>query len=394
MHGKAARSRLRTIARLIRWGPPLLLTLVLLLLIQRQCTAGDQPLDKKRQAIGTLVLDAGNESIEVHGPLNREDAAPAAAADSFFHIGSNTKAMTATMLAMLVEEGLLDWDSTVAEVWPEQAADFDEQMRDVTLQDLLTHRSGMQAFTDGAEWKAVPARRGDARQRRREFSHWLLGQPPKLRRGKYLYSNADYGVASAMAEERSGQSWEQLMQERLFGPLGMDVQFGWPLDRDSAQPTGYYSGKGQLRAYGRAQGYVLPVEIAAAADLSMPLGEYAKFLRLHLDGLSGSPRLLSAESFAHLHEPAGHYACGWIVLDRDIETPQGSSTERISTHNGSTRTFYIHALINQTRGIAGAAVVNCGGDAARELTTTLVDGLLGGEDQTGSVQAAQPADPR
>src|SRR5690606_26707201 len=125
--------------------------------------------------------------------------------------------------------------------------------------------------------------------------------------------------------------------------------------------------------YGRQQGYAMPPEIAPAGDLSMPLGEYAKFLQLHIDGLSGSPRLLSADSFAFLHEPSGHYACGWIVLERDVDSPSGPLHERISTHDGSAGSFYIHTVLSHQRHAAAAAVVNCGSDGARKLTTRMVD---------------------
>src|SRR5690606_40293924 len=118
-----------------------------------------------------------------------------------------------------------------------------------------------------------------------------------------------YAVASAMLEELSGIGWEELMQLRLFEPLGMQVQFGWPLEHDAAQPQGYLRKLGLLMPYGSEQGYDLPQQIAPAGDLSMPLGDYAKFLKLHMDGLAGEPRLLSAETFAFLHEPVGHYAC-------------------------------------------------------------------------------------
>ncbi len=365
------------IRRWIVTGSLLLLTLLLPLSCPAEADKAVESL-----ARGTLLVDNTGVHVSVEGPLSK-DAEEQADADSYFHIGSNTKAMTATMIAMLVEEGLLDWDTTVSEVWPQAAPSFDEAMRDVTLHALLTHRSGIRAFTAGRDWQSVPERSGDGRQRRIEFSRWLLAQAPAGQRGLYLYSNAGYCVASAMVEELSGNSWEQMLRERLFGPLGMEVQFGWPLDHDSMQPQGYLRSAGVLRPFGRSEGYSLPVEIAPAGDLSMPLGEYAKFLRLHLDGLGGEARLLTEESFAFLHEPVGHYACGWIVLDRDRETEEGVVTQRISSHDGSAGSFYLHTELNPAAGYAVAAVVNAGGDASRGLTESLAaDAALDGSDST------------
>ncbi|MCB1187102.1 beta-lactamase family protein [bacterium] len=378
-----------------RWLWPAIITLSVVVLVVASIStrAAELQLDADSLAIGSLLLANGTQEITVKGPLATDKLVPATA-DSYFHIGSNTKAMTATMIATLVEEGLLDWDTTVSEVWPEQSATFNEAMRDASLHELLTHRSGIQAFTAGSEWKSVPEREGGSRERRLSFAQWLLAQEPAGRRGLYLYSNAGYCVASAMAEERSGQSWEELMQQRLFDPLGMQVQLGWPLDHDAAEPTGYTIRGSKVFPYGRLQGYSMPPEIAPAGDLSMPLGEYAKFLQLHIDGLSGSPSLLSADSFAFLHEPSGHYACGWIVLERDVETPQGPLHERISTHDGSAGTFYIHTVLSHTRHCAAAAVVNCGDDGARKLTTRMVDEQLAKLNAEGTASAAQDADSR
>src|SRR2546430_10229294 len=63
--------------------------------------------------------------------------------DDKFHIGSDTKAMTATLAAMLVGEGKLRWNQTLSEVFPERAAKMDAGYRPVTLEMLLTHRAGM-----------------------------------------------------------------------------------------------------------------------------------------------------------------------------------------------------------------------------------------------------------
>ena len=70
--------------------------------------------------------------------------------DDAFHIGSCTKAMTATLVGMAVEEGKLRWDMTLSEALPEIAGEMHEQYKGVTIAQLLRHRSGMASFTKGA----------------------------------------------------------------------------------------------------------------------------------------------------------------------------------------------------------------------------------------------------
>ena len=60
-----------------------------------------------------------------------------------FHLGSDTKAMTSLLAAMLVEEGKLRWNTTLAEVFPELAEKMDAGFRNVTLEQLLSHTSGI-----------------------------------------------------------------------------------------------------------------------------------------------------------------------------------------------------------------------------------------------------------
>src|SRR5204862_5153861 len=75
--------------------------------------------------------------------VRRADLPDPITVDDQVHIGSCTKAMTATLLARLVEEKRLNWTSTVGDVFPEMAGAFDPDSRDITLEQLLTHRSGL-----------------------------------------------------------------------------------------------------------------------------------------------------------------------------------------------------------------------------------------------------------
>ncbi len=70
-----------------------------------------------------------------------------------FHIGSCTKSMTATLTAMLIEDGKLRWDTTIADVFPELKGKMDKQYETVTVEQLLTHRGGVPGAPPAAAWK-------------------------------------------------------------------------------------------------------------------------------------------------------------------------------------------------------------------------------------------------
>ena len=159
------------------------------------------------------------------------------------HLGSCTKALTATMLGCLVQEGRIDWATTVGECLPAMAGRrCILRYQSVTLRQLLTHRAGLPA-EDGRIFRTnleiSPT------QQRRALFRQLLAEPPRSEPGsRFQYSNLGYMLAGLMAEAVTGESWEQLMQQRLFTPLQMrSAGFGAPgTPGQTDQPWGHRAG--------------------------------------------------------------------------------------------------------------------------------------------------------
>ena len=94
-----------------------------------------------------LVTSKGLVTVGVVGTRKRGTEIAATLNDQW-HLGSDTKAMTATLVAKLVEKGRLKWESTVAEVFPDLAAGFHPEARTITVLQLLSHRSGLKPNPD------------------------------------------------------------------------------------------------------------------------------------------------------------------------------------------------------------------------------------------------------
>ena len=142
-----------------------------------------------------------------------------------FHIGSDTKAMTALIAAMLVEGGKIRWTSTVGEVFPELAATMDPALRGVTLEQLLSHTSGIPSDTDADE-KLIQQSFTQEKLNLDELRSWVVKQlvtrPLQSQPGaQFAYANMGYLLAGAMLERVTGQTWEELIVERVFDPLGL-----------------------------------------------------------------------------------------------------------------------------------------------------------------------------
>jgi CubicO group peptidase (beta-lactamase class C family) len=133
-----------------------------------------------------------------------------------FGIASNTKAFTATALGMLVEEGKLSWDGKVIDYFPSFQLSDPYVTREMTIRDLLVHRSGLGLGAGDLLW--WPASTYDRKEIVRRLRHIPLATSF---RSAYAYDNVLYLVAGEVLATASGTSWENFIQTRLLDPLGM-----------------------------------------------------------------------------------------------------------------------------------------------------------------------------
>ena len=297
-----------------------------------------------------------------------------------FHLGSMGKAITATVIARLIEEGTLAWTTRPVDVFPELAKTIHPGYRDITLEQLLRHEAGMPAYDSTAEIRGASARAGSGspRDQRRAFSAWLLQQRPHVTPGtRAEYSNAGYPVAAAMAEAATGEAWESLVESKLARPLGINLVYGLPARGDSPQPWGHkpksaFLGMATYRNAVEPQppgdGWALGVIFEPAGDYSLSLADYAKFLQLHLAGLAGRDGLLKASSIQRLHAGPGEYAMGWFLREFD-----GTAAH---WHTGSTDTFFSRVIMLPERNIAVAVLTNVGSETASTATREAAMELL------------------
>jgi CubicO group peptidase (beta-lactamase class C family) len=94
-------------------------------------------------AMGVIVIRSGQVAERGVVGMRSADGGPAVTTEDSWHLGSITKSMTATLAAVLVEDGVITWDTTPLEVWPELTNDIHSGFRNITLRQLLSHTSGM-----------------------------------------------------------------------------------------------------------------------------------------------------------------------------------------------------------------------------------------------------------
>jgi CubicO group peptidase (beta-lactamase class C family) len=323
-----------------------------------------------------------NGKVEARAATGVRDAGSAEpiGADDRWHLGSDTKAMTATMIARLADRGILGFDETLAQVFPGIAARMDPALTQVTLKQLLSHTSGLAPLgsdREMTEFLAVLTRAKGLRAQRAAVAVHYLTRPPASKAGEFAYSNLGYTIAGAAAEARTGYTWEELIESEVWKPLGIKhAGFGPPGKSGRVdQPRGHEWADGKWGAVAPgATGSDNPPAIGPAGTINMALGDWLLFAQDQLDGLHGRGKLLKPATYKLLQTPVTkNYALGWGVL-RDK-----NGAISMLTHMGSNGRWVSDVRIYPRRDIVVLSVMNAGGataeSAARELGKTLQERL-------------------
>jgi D-alanyl-D-alanine carboxypeptidase len=289
--------------------------------------------DNKVPALAAAVWRDGKlVELEAVGLRKVDDPASKVTTKDYWHLGSNTKAMTATLIAIYVDRGAIKWTDTIGKAFKK----VDPGYAPITLDQLLRHEGGAPVEPPEQLWKQL-WEDGDKPDARAKFVQGILAQPPAQPPGTFVYSNAGYMIAGAMLEKATGKRWEQLIRDELFAKLDMKTcGFGAPGRKDVVdQPWGHDAG-GTPIAPGPAADN--PPGLGPAGTVHCSLEDYGKFLALHS---TGQPALVTPETMQHLHTARDKgYAGGWMI----VANPHGS----VLMHSGSNTMWYVTTMVALT----------------------------------------------
>ncbi|HMP83386.1 MAG TPA: serine hydrolase domain-containing protein [Verrucomicrobiota bacterium] len=314
----------------------------------------------KLPALAAAVVVDGKVVATNAVGFRKSGATEAVTVNDKFHIGSVTKSMTATVAAMLVEQGKISWKTTIGEAFPELKSEIHSDYLGVTLEQLLSHRGGAPGDAPGDLWVKAWAAKGTAAGQRLAFIKGILSRKPEAKPGtKYVYSNQGYTIAGVMLEKAAGKTWEDLLRSMLFEPLGMTTaRFGAPASIGKVdQPWGHAKALA-VPPGPRADN---PLAISPAGAVHCSVGDLAKYAAFHMAGERGESKSLSAESFGKLHTALADnnaYALGWIEQKRPW------AKGRALVHGGSNTMFYVVVWLAPEINCAVIVASNAGVDAA------------------------------
>jgi CubicO group peptidase (beta-lactamase class C family) len=307
--------------------------------------------------------------------VKKVGAPDAVTTKTVFAIGSTTKAFTSAAAAMLVDEGLLQWDDPVRKHLPEFRLSDAAANELVTVRDLLSHRTGL-ARNDGL-WFGSPWQREEILDR---VSRVPLTKPF---RSAWQYQNIMFLAAGQLVTRVAGtRDWEELVQRRILGPLGMRDTSFTPDDaiRNADHAWPHAKRKGQLE--------IVPWRnldnIGPAGSINSNVEDLAKWVRVHLN--EGKP-LLKPASFEEMRTPQmamrredwGRnftdesnqmtYGLGWFLSDY--------RGEHVVHHGGAIDGFRAQITILPKQQLGIIVLANLGSENMPEaLRWKLVDHLL------------------
>ncbi|QDT89642.1 serine hydrolase domain-containing protein [Gimesia algae] len=249
-----------------------------------------------------------------------------------FHLGSDGKAMTATIAGMMIEEGKLKWDSTLADVFPELKESMAPGVGKVTLEQLLSHTSGMRA--DDENLMDLLKNSVDVEENLDELRYWIVKESVKLPlvaepSKAWAYNNRGYTIAGAMIERVSGKSWDELIVERIFEPFGLTTA---GLGTQSTlgkidAPLGHVKQKdGKVKSYMAGPQADNSLILGPAGTLHLSILDFATWASWNAgNGMRAPCNIVSPQMVEKIHTPVftikgenrpgtppdGKYAHGW-----------------------------------------------------------------------------------
>jgi len=330
-------------------------------LIDRICQKGNLP------GMGIAIVRlTGEPEIYVTGVRKMGEKTPVKIGDTW-HLGSNTKAFSAALLASLIDQGKGAYNQRVVDVL--HIAKPDPTHSGTTIADILGMRGNLAANpTKG--WHAYQALSGSLVEKRQAvatdvFSSTAEGVKPDT----WTYSNTGFVMVGHISEVWAGALYEDALQQRILKPLGIkSAGFG---PNPVGQPAPHVDGIPIAWDYPDN-----PAVMDPAGCLRMSLQDWATWVREVMLSVKGESSKLPASYGEKIRNASdkNEYVNGWIKVRRSW------SKGAVLSHSGSNRMNYSSAWIAPTEGVAYIAVTNDGGKTAASSLDTAIAALILGKE--------------
>jgi CubicO group peptidase (beta-lactamase class C family) len=288
---------------------------------------------------------------------------PVTAGDAFM-LCSVTKPLTATLANILSEKKILSIKSKIADVFPELADIMQPEYREVTIELLLSHRSGMpyQPKTEpGDEYLSVSS---DLMKRRYEYVKSAVIDKPEADPGRKMIYGGGTIIVAAMMEKKTGKPWEKLVRDYIFMPLGIKTA-GFGAMSEAGGATGVWEHtlvKNRFQPEAWPATYSSEVHAPAGRNVHMSAGDLAKFMIASFPYCVKGTRLLSPGTIIQMQQQAfdGPTSAGWF------STPEQWSDWKTVWHSGDNGKSLSALVFSQKYNTGFVLMANISGKKAND----------------------------
>lgn len=288
-----------------------------------------------------------------------------------WHLGSDTKAITAFLIALAVQDGKLTYDSSINRLLHSKKTHVLNQ--DLTVKQLLSHSSGLkdvQEVQGGKLWKDLFNSTKPLNVQRMEMSLASLQEAPILDKGagkpirNFHYGNINYIILGAVLENLYSSSWEKLLTERVFNKLTMNScgfgVAGNEFETIPSQPWPHVIDNGKLIGIPPKEKADNPPMLGPAGTVHCNLRDWHKFIIELLRTWKGTGNLITDQSVAKVYFEKGNESYtfgGWGRNDDKFKTP-------LFQHSGSNTFNFASAEFLPEKDLIILIVTNRGDDVA------------------------------
>lgn len=305
--------------------------------------------------VAGMVLPDGRTGVVAYGKAGKGRRMDV---NTVFEIGSITKVFTATVLADMVQRGEVQLSDPVASLLPPGVSAPSRNGRQITLEDLATHSSGLPREATNLRPKNLynPYADYTVKQLYAFLESYKLPRDPGLR---VEYSNVGEGLLGHALALRTGKSYEELVRERILVPLQM-TSTGVTLTPKLARHAAIGHGPG-----GRVVPPFQMTTLAGAGALRSTIGDMLKFAQANLDGQAGPLQQAMASARAPRRQtPWGKIGLSWFT------------DHRIVWHNGGTVGFFSFIGLDEAHRTAIVVLSNSGWESVDDIGFHLLDERL------------------
>jgi CubicO group peptidase (beta-lactamase class C family) len=344
-------------------------------------TIADAPVERAMRelrvpGVAVGIIQDGKVILAKGYGVRKSGGSESVDADTIFAVGSMTKSFTAVTMAALVDEKKLDWDKPVRDYLPWFRMYDPVATELMTPRDLLTHRSGLPRH-DFIRF-STPLTRAELVRRIRYL------EPNRTFRDVYQYNNLMYVTAGFLAGEIAGKSWEELVKDKIYVPLGMTRSN--TSTAETQKQDNYSSPHITLGGAVKSTEFYDYQKFGVGPNgaVNSTVNDFLKYLDFHL---GNGKRLVSTAQMEQLHKPVtvtgtGGYALGWNVYSHRGHT--------VWEHGGAITGFTSMMVLLPGEKTGIVVLNNLGSRLPNVVAWELADSLLGLDPKDYLGEARQP----